>query len=650
LRPRLGSTFLICVASALAAGASAAAVPGPASPELLGELVARAREQGLAQRREWRALLHYRPDRIGSGWTSLADDPGFFLSPRGARDPEAELEASLRALFGPEGDPPPGSDPPRCRFVERRRWLAEALALDPAAGSSDDCPRFQEWLAHFDPRSLTLVFPEAFMNNPASMFGHTLLRVDAVGAGPDADLLAWAINFFADTGGEGGAAYAVKGILGLYPGYFSIRPYYEKVKEYGDWEDRDLWEYELDFTREEILRVLRHLWELGGVRFDYWFFTENCSYQLLDLLEVGRPGLGLIEGRPLWLIPADSVRAAARRSGLFADVRWRPSAATQLRHAAGGLAPDEQELVLGIARGELAPDAEPLAALPEPRRAAVLTLAYDHLRHELLARRIDRDASRDLARRILVARSRVPLSLDPSAAIPTPAVRPDEGHATARFSAGAGVEDDAAYLELRLRPAFHDLLDPEGGYTRGAEIRFLDGALRWFPGDDRVRLHELIVLDIVSIAPRDRFFEPISWRFDTGLRTRLLPDGDGDLEAASVWRTRGGFGGAWELAGGLAYAMGEAVLEVGPDLDDEHAVGPGAALGWYAGSPGDRFKGHAFARVTRYVSGEESTHLSLGAEQRLTLGDDRALELRASWERDDDEDWLEAALAWHLYF
>ncbi len=630
----------------LASRAWGAPGPGPS----VDELVARARERGLAERREWRALLHYRPDRLGPGVTSLADDPAFFLSSGGPRDPRAELEASVRALFGPQGAPPPEADTPRCRFVERHRWLAEALGLAAAPDAHRDCPRFREWFAHFDPRSLTLVFPEAFMNNPASMFGHTLLRVDATGAGPEGDLLAWAINFAAHTGGEGGAAFAVKGILGRYPGYFSIAPYYQKVKEYGDWENRDLWEYELDFSREEIERVLRHLWELSGVRFDYWFFTENCSYQLLDLLEVGRPGLGLVEGRPLWLIPADSVRGAARRPGLVAGARWRPSAATRLEHAGRGLSPDDQELTLRMARGELAPDADAVAALPDARRAALLALAYDHLRHEFLARRVERDASRDLAKRILVARSRVPVSLDPGGGVPAPAVRPDQGHGTARLSIGTGSQAGDAYLELRLRPAFHDLLDPEGGYTRGAEIRFLDGALRWFPEEHRLRLQELILLDVVSLAPRDRFFDPISWRFDTGLRTRLLRDEDDELRTTSVWRSRGGAGLAWELADGLVYGMGEAVIDVGPDLEGEHAAGPGAAAGFYLGSPGDRWKGHAFARVTRFVSGEESTDVSLGLEQRVSIGRDQTVELRAAWEQDGGTDWLEAGLVWHVYF
>ena len=38
----------------------------------------------------------------------------------------------------------------------------------------------------------------------------------------------------------------------------------------------------------------------------------------------------------------------------------------------------------------------------------------------------------------------------------------------------AYIDNGEAFLEARVRPAFHDLLDPQGGYTRGAQIDFLD--------------------------------------------------------------------------------------------------------------------------------------------------------------------------------
>ena len=71
------------------------------------------------------------------------------------------------------------------------------------------------------------------------------------------------------------------------------------------------------------------------------------------------------------------------------------------------------------------------------------------------------------------------------------------------------------------RPAFHDLLDPQGGYVRGAQIEFLTthaarlprGRPRAAPGAGRAR-HG--VADAVGSRSSGRS----SFRVDTGLRTR----------------------------------------------------------------------------------------------------------------------------------
>ena len=70
-------------------------------------------------------------------------------------------------------------------------------------------------------------------------------------------------------------------------------PYYRKVREYNDIESRDIWEYKLKLSEEEVSRVLLHLWEMQRAEFDYYFLDENCSYQLLSLLDVAREDLHL---------------------------------------------------------------------------------------------------------------------------------------------------------------------------------------------------------------------------------------------------------------------------------------------------------------------------------------------------------------------
>ena len=124
------------------------------------------------------------------------------------------------------------------------------------------------------------------------MYGHTFLRVDEKGRLEDERLLDYALNFSAHAPDAGGLLYSLRGLTGGYPGRFSIAPYYMKVQEYSNLESRDLWEYRLDLSSRTADRVLRHVWELGEAHFDYYFLTENCSYQLLPLFDAADPEIG----------------------------------------------------------------------------------------------------------------------------------------------------------------------------------------------------------------------------------------------------------------------------------------------------------------------------------------------------------------------
>ena len=60
-------------------------------------------------------------------------------------------------------------------------------------------------------------------------------------------------------------------MLGGFRGVFSLLPFYYKVREYSDFESRDLWEYEFKFSEEESQFFVKHLWELGDTWFDYYY-------------------------------------------------------------------------------------------------------------------------------------------------------------------------------------------------------------------------------------------------------------------------------------------------------------------------------------------------------------------------------------------
>ena len=306
-------------------------VTAAAGTTYLEELVDQARTNHLAQRQEWLDLLHFKPYPYRPGRHSLADDPDFFNAPDGNTDAEAELEATLAAFFSDVEETDTVQNP-QCRFIARYHWLKDELHFDPVRLPEQPCGRFKHWRESLDPHEITLVFPVAYLNNPASMYGHTLLRVDTRDQDEHTRLLAYSISYAAATDETSGLVFAVKGLTGGYPGMFSVAPYYLKVRKYSDIENRDIWEYRLALTPQELDRLLMHAWELGPTRFDYYFFDENCSYHLLSLLDVARPGLDLTDQFRWWAIPSDTVRAVTEKPGLVILVVCRPATATVIKH------------------------------------------------------------------------------------------------------------------------------------------------------------------------------------------------------------------------------------------------------------------------------------------------------------------------------
>ncbi|MCI1278197.1 MAG: DUF4105 domain-containing protein [Nitrospira sp.] len=622
-------SFLL-VLLVLATSVAAEDLPAPYVTQLLQQ----ARQARLAEAREWQLLLHYRANLFG-GYTSEQDDPGFFLSPEGKTDPQAELDATLKQFFSPDlvGR---SQQPAQCAFVARYAWLAEQLTFDPMQLPPMPCERFERWIAEFHARSITLVFPSAFMNNPASMFGHTLLRIDQEGQTPHTRILAYTINYAADVPPDEGLAYPVRGIFGGYRGYFSTIPYYLKVQEYRDIENRDIWEYRLNFNGPQIRRLLMHAWELGNASFDYFFFKENCSYHLLSLLEYADPSLHLTEQFRFWTVPADTVRVLAAEPGLVKEIAFRPSRVTLIRRKREHLSEPEQEMVKRLLQDASATQSEDLRSLPPARQAFVLDVASDYVRYRGERDEAQAAAARDHNRQILTARSllRIPsqdLLIRPFA------TQPELGHKTSRASLGGGWRNNDTFEEVSVRAGYHDLLDPESGYTPDAQIELGSISLRHYNRADQTRIERATLANVLSLSPIDSLFHAPSWKLNIGMQTIK----HGTCELCSNWNVSGGIGAATEthlLRREVWFAFAEVEGNYSRAYEERHRVGGGASVGLYA-DLAERWRLLGSAGYLRYALGEKSDDVRWSVGQRYTLAQNWSLRLEYS-HRDHDNDVL----------
>ena len=602
------------------------AADGDPDPTYLPELLEAAHARGVARQEAWLRLGHWRARLLG-GWRSEADGRAFFLAADGKDDPAAELDATLRAFFAPETVAPDydvRADHAQCRYPARFAFLVRALGIDLSRLPARSCPRFQAFWDRLSARSVTLVFSSYYLNNPASAFGHTFLRLGKAEHGSPGeryDLIDQGIDYAAVPDTSNPVLYAVKGLTGLFRGEFSARPYFYKVREYADYESRDLWEYELALTPPEVAMLVAHLWELGQTWFAYFYLTENCSYHVLGALEAAAPRLHLLSHVGPITIPADTVKALFAEPGLVREVRFRPSAQTQLDARTAKLTSGELDEVADLAEGR-----EPAAFLAagDAERVAVLDAAVD-----LVDVRHGRDivdgtdpAADALRQRLLERRSTIPVASDRLIIVPPPSGGPERGHGSMRVGAGAGAStQDGALLVLDGRLALHDLADPPRGFPLRTQLEFLKTRVSYATRSRSFRLDEASLVEATSLNPFDRFDRRISWKLRAGA-VRVV---DGGCAGCIAGRFEVGGGPALLARQGAiaAAATADAELLASPDLQGaggsgfRPGVGPGALVRVLLG---ERAALLATATWRWLPAAAPSTTFQLGVTGRLHLG------------------------------
>jgi len=589
----------------------------------------------------WLALGHYRADGLLLKKTrSFIRDKKFFLAVSGREDPEAELIATIHAVDQAEsGDV---DQHPVCRFPARYRWLSEQLKDETFRNKYQlrlaACEDYHVWRENIKAHSAALIYASTHLNSPSSMYGHTLLRIDP----PDYNetntaFLSWGVSFGANIPpSDNSILYAYKGIFGGYPGMFNVIPYYEKLKEYSRIENRDVWEYELNLTPAEMDILVVHLWELKEITFDYFFFDENCSYRLLELLDMARPGQKVLEGYPLVAIPVDTVRGVIG-AGFVAKVDYQPSVSTKLKVKIDSLLLEEQKVAIDLSENLSVLKDSSYINLPPERQAPISQTAYDYLRYRERKSARNETVAKN-AYQLLTEINRLPMITFPDPVVP---VQPELGHESGAFTVTAGREAGQGYADMELRLSFHELEDNLEGYMPGSAINMGRFKFRQYESES-LQLQQLDVIDIDSLSPRDDFFKPISWRSSVGFERYRTAEKD-----QGVMQVNGGGGVTYEVWDDtLIYALGTARAEYNEGFDENWQAAVGGASGLLYFSPVGTV--HIGVDAYEFFNGYQRSKTFF--TYHWDLAKDSAINLTASHHHYDDIAFDRVELSWRQYF
>jgi hypothetical protein len=215
------------------------------------------------------------------------------------------------------------------------------------------------------------------------------------------------------------------------------------------------------------------------------------------------------------------------------------------------------------------------------------------------------------------------------------AKQPELGHKTSRASVGVGWRNNDTFEEISVRAGYHDLLDPEVGYTPDAQIEIASLTARHYNRADQTRIERATLANVVSLSPIDSVFHAPSWKINVGMNTIRF----GDCQLCSNGVVNGGIGAAKEshwLKREVVFAFAEAEANYSRAYQENHRVGGGGTVGLLADLT-DRWKLMASGTYLRYVLGDKSDDFRWFVGQRYTVSQNWALRLEYN-HRDHDND------------
>ena len=448
---------------------------------------------------QWLKLLHYQKN--GDGYVSLVEKGNFFLTAKGRKNPRAEYDEAIRA-FNEKGNLK------KCDFPARFMVLKKEGKV---SGDLSDCEEYQQYLSDVQPDAVTLLFTDAYMNNPSSMFGHTLFRIDTKRKGTQ--LLAHGANFGADTGDDHGPLYALRGLWGGYYGHFGLHPYYDVINLYNNIENRDIWEYKLNFTEDELALFTAHMWEMKDAHIRYYFASKNCSYVLLLMLEAARPELDLSSDFSFYAVPLATLKKVGKVSDFITDVRYRPSRQSKLKYRAKQMNDAQQKVFIGIIKkGKV-----DLSVLNDEEKADVLETAYQYVQYQYVAGDLELKDYRKKSFKLLQERSKIANQRQYFNELKE-GENPIEAHEAKQISVLTGVRNGEAFQEIGFKPVYNSLTDDSYGLLKGAEINMLSSTFRHYDRQDKYVLQQLDLLKIRSFSGQDIMFKPFSFEINAAIK------------------------------------------------------------------------------------------------------------------------------------
>jgi hypothetical protein len=472
-----------------------------------------------SQTREWLKLLHF----PSGAERSEIENKSFFLTADGHLNPLKELQATINALSAPITDDNPNIHaqclfPARFLFVKKHNLQRALPKLI--------CDNYLQWLGGSPAESVSIIYADGYLGNPASFYGHILFKVNSGKNEFTSELLNNSLNFGAEVpDNENPVVYILKGLSGGYQAKYTSNHFYRYNINYSEVELRDMWQYELNLSPTKKDLLIAHAWELLSSGYTYYFTNRNCAYHIAKMLELVTEK-DLISPIEPFVLPITVFNRLSKASGdtgsLIKTIKRTESRQNRFRRKHAQLNLNQQKIVEKlISKDEYTSRYDRLNEYEKKQLTDVMIDYYEfRLRQDDSQTELKRRKHRVLLERLKLSSGENPQWETTAPTMPHTGQNPSLIRASMQHNSMTGNSSS-----IQTRPAYFDFLSTDAGHLPFSQLSMADLSLRFTIDEIKLEKFDLLNIETLNISATDLPGDAgLAWKFRAGNERDDLTD------------------------------------------------------------------------------------------------------------------------------
>lgn len=435
-------------------------------------LINKAIEKNLFSKLKWHSLLHYNNNHFyikDSKFLLVHEDPSI----------KNEMIKTLELYFA--------DNQTYCRFPARLTWLSKELDF---VIPKIECPTFEEFKFKAPAKKIQLVFASQNLLSSSSLMGHTFLKLSDV---DQTNPRQHAVTFFAKVESYNPFSLFFESVILGMEGKVALLPYRQHIKNYQEIEGRNVWEFDLNISNENIELLHNHIWELKDISPTYFFHKYNCSTFTYFLLSIANENL-LYESNT-WISPRDVVKNAFKykmieNSLLLSSDLWL------LKNLYYNLDSDQ------IGAIKLSSSTKTTGPINKLEKKKLESFKFLYALNNIKGSKENDRFNKLISKETKINDYYLKQNRDPFDT-------PDDS----QFSISLNKD----FTALSILPMSHRLRDNNKNFISESELKLLDTSILYNFKKQKISLDYLTIYSVTSLLPFDSFTYGISWKINTGI-------------------------------------------------------------------------------------------------------------------------------------